>query len=246
MSLIEDAKKAGLSPDEIEALEAAEAEERAGQEALQAIANEGGEGDAAPAGDGEASAAEATPADVAESQPVGEGEPAAAAAGSEVQPATEPEPTPAAVERDRPFAPSLRTAEVVDQSERLKAITTEKAQALQKLVNGELEAADYAELDNRLTGEREAIVAQQTKAQLTAEHNEQMQQGLFEHEMKRFLKTSSKDGIDYSDKADRGRFERAFALVAGDQANAEKGMDQLDELFSEADRMVREIGRAHV
>src|SRR3546814_5504254 len=102
-----------------------------------------------------------------------------------------------------------------------------------------LEAADYAELDNRLTGEREAIVAQQTKAQLTAEHNEQMQQGLFEHEMKRFLKTSSKDGIDYSDKADRGRFERAFALVAGDQANAEKGMDQLDELFSEADRMVR-------
>src|SRR3546814_19004160 len=57
--------------------------------------------------------------------------------------------------------------------------------------------------------------------------------------MKRFLKTSSKDGIDYSDKADRGRFERAFALVAGDQANAEKGMDQLDELFSEADRMVR-------
>src|SRR3546814_951219 len=107
-----------------------------------------------------------------------------------------------------------------------------KAQALQKLVNGELEAADYAELDNRLTGEREAIVAQQTKAQLTAEHNEQMQQGLFEHEMKRFLKTSSKDGIDYSDKADRGRFERAFALVAGDQANAEKGMDQ-------------QIGRAH-
>src|SRR3546814_8222668 len=57
--------------------------------------------------------------------------------------------------------------------------------------------------------------------------------------MKRFLKTSSKDGIDYSDKADRGRFELAFALVAGDQANAEKGMDQLDELFSEADRMVR-------
>src|SRR3546814_17035721 len=71
---------------------------------------------------------------------------------SEVQPATEPEPTPAAVERDRPFAPSLRTAEVVDQSERLKAITTEKAQALQKLVNGELEAADYAELDNRQIG----------------------------------------------------------------------------------------------
>jgi hypothetical protein len=259
MSLVDQAKAAGLSEPEIEALATAEADQRMDAEDLRSIADtesgadggkpsaEGGDAPAGdtPAGDGKAAEAPAVAGEpAAGDEPGGGDDPnAAAAAGAadddKGKPASEDEPKAepkAETTRDRPFAPRLTAQQPADSADRLKAISGERAQALNQLVSGELTPEEYADIDDRLTGEREVIIAGRTKAQLTAEHNEQIQQSLVEYELNRFLREAK--GIDYADPEDRARFNRALDLVANDPSNADKTFDQIEDLFKDAHAMV--------
>lgn len=237
MSLIDDAKKAGLTEEEIEALRTAEADMEPDNEALRAIAGAEEESAAAPAADGAAPApdkgGEAEPAQAA-AEPGAAADDGAAAPASDAQ--TEPEP---ASERDRPHLQTYHADKVEDIDAQLKAIASEKATALKKLADGEIEATEYADIEHRLSTQQSDLVSKKTRAELSVEFNEQAQRSLLQHERSRFLRAAQKaDGVDYKDAKLAATFDRALALVCSDPEFAGRGYDEIDTLFDRAHTMV--------
>lgn len=242
--LIEDAKRIGMSDEEIEILRADEA---LGAESVLAS----GAGDAAPVASPAAPAAEpavpptpsvvATPPSPADSLPAAPIVDPVAAAPPEAAP--EEVVAPAAVAVLKPaaaFAPQLTLDPLPENAkERLVAIRAEKEAGLQKMYDGDMDKTAYAKLANSLDDEAFEIRTAQQSAQFATQFNERMTTQLIDHTRVTFIHNSKTSGVDYSDPVNAGRLDRAFQLVAQDPEHKDKPLSDLYSVYEAAHEMVR-------
>lgn len=216
--------KSHLSPAEAEALKAIEAAEAAGQD---------------PFGDLDDDATDAAPAAQAASEPEAAepettdeaGEPAASEAASE-----EPEEgvdetvlnelaDPLGIAQP---APTAYTAEIPsDLDGKRTELLTKKAEALEKLMSGEIEAKEFAGVEIEVANELAKIDRQIARAETLAEINQQTS-ARYEGMVIAQIVDTTKPVLDYTKDASAQRqFDVVMAGLRADPANAAKSFAQL-------------------
>jgi hypothetical protein len=114
-------------------------------------------------------------------------------------------------------------------------LLTEKAAAMKKLMDGELEPEAYAAEDTRISDALDDLTAQRIRAETLQQANVQTQAAYQTREINKLI-ARTKTEVDYAgDPTAPKQFDKAIALVMGDPENA--GRD-FAELADEAHRMV--------
>lgn len=219
--LLEDAKRAGLTDGDLDA--------------LKDVNSLSGESTAEPAAEVEAAAVDPN----AKAEPVAQAEPVAEAAAEESdkeEPGQEDEPV-----RPAAFAPQLKAPELTaDANERLTAIEAERDAQLQKMYDGDQSKAECMAALTKLDREAQDIRDQKTQAKIAAQFNEQMNDQLLSHTRSMFMRGAAKrDGVDYSKPEIQAKLDRAFALLAQDPEHSQKPMSELESVYEAAHAMVK-------
>ena len=149
-------------------------------------------------------------------------------------PAPEPKTEPVA-ELPAPVQTAYQAELPADLATKRAALMTEKAEALEKLMSGEVDAKEYATIEVRVTGELEAL----SRAQATSDVLTTINQQNAAQESQRVISqiiANTKPVLDYSkDAAAQRQFDTAMQMLAADPANAAK---PYAELAGEANRTV--------
>lgn len=214
--------RAHLTPAEAEALKSIEAAEAAGRD---------------PFGDDDDSAEEDAPAaeQTTEAAAEEETEQTEAPATTEQQEAAAPAAQAKTEELDidalaeiageAPAAPAQPTYNVelpADLDTKRVNLMTEKAEALEKLMSGEIDAKEYATLEVRVTGELEALSRAQARAEALAAINQQNAEQESARVIAQIIETT-RPVLDYSkDAAAQRQFDTAIQMLRADPANATK------------------------
>lgn len=216
--------KSHLSPAEAEALKTIEAAEAAGQDPFGDLDDDT---TAAPAA---AAASDASAAGATEQE---DGEPAAGqeqAAGAEDGAAVD---ETVLAELADPLgiaqpAPTTYKAEIpADLDANREALLTEKADALEKLMAGEIDAKEFAAVEIRVTKEMAKIDRQLARAETLAEINQQSV-SQYEGLVIAQIVDTTKSVLDYSKDATAARqFDAVMAGLRADPANASKSFADL-------------------
>lgn len=139
---------------------------------------------------------------------------------------------------DKPASPQPPTYNVelpADLDTKRVTLMTEKAEALEKLMSGEIDAKEYAALEVRVTGELEALSRAQARAEALAAINQQNAEQESNRVIAQIIKTT-KPVLDYmNDEAARNDFDAALSVIRALPSNASKTYEQL---ASEANRQV--------
>lgn len=211
-----------LSPADAEALKAIEAAEAAGQD---------------PFGDLDDDTA-AAPAAAAASDAAGETTEQEAGETTTTEAATEGEQAAAVdetvlAELADPLgiaqpAPTTYKAEIpADLDANREALLTEKADALEKLMTGEIDAKEFAEVEMRVTKEMAKIDRQLARAETLAEINQQSV-SQYEGLVIAQIVDTTKSVLDYSKDTTAARqFDAVMAGLRADPANASKSFADL-------------------
>jgi hypothetical protein len=138
-----------------------------------------------PAEDAEEPAEEEAPA-----------EEAPAATPAEAEPEPEPEAAPAQVAPVQEVGYQVPAVEGYD--EKMAALAAERADAMAKLLDGELTAAEYAAVDARTLSEREALTSQQNRHQIAAEMEQQRAVNDWNRSINAVREQAKAEGIDYT------------------------------------------------
>lgn len=105
-------------------------------------------------------------------------------------------------ERTKPLYKS--DAEVADSKAQREELSTEKATALAKLLEGEITAAEYSAIDTRVQSEisklDRAETKAETKAEVSAEMTQQQLMREWDREVVALAKQAKTEGIDYADE----------------------------------------------
>ena len=208
------------TPEDLKALEAIAAAEAAGQdpfgddEPLETPAEDGAdESQAQDENEQEHTAADAPTADA----------PAAEAAQQE------PEPEPAALPAYKAELPADHKAQ---RTELLQA----KADAMRKLMDGEMTAEEFAAEEMRVTEALEDLAAARIRAETLQEANAQSQQAYQARTIQRLI-AKAKAEVDYAtDTAAQQQFDTSLRVLAAQPANADKDFADLAE---DAHKMVK-------
>lgn len=214
--------KAGLSPEEIAAIEAdlgdedSPADERAGQDEHSAQAEQ--QTAAAPA------AADA------------DQEGAAAADATAAQP-------PAAQADDDIGAKPTVTVVTPDVSEydsKIAALRTEKKEAFQKLLDGDMKPEEYSAIEARVDDQTDALKQQRADHHAEVRRAQASAQAEWQWECKRFMRDALKaEGIDYATDKKLGKeLDGQLKMLSQDPDNAERNAEWF---LSEAHRRVKAI-----
>jgi hypothetical protein len=222
------AELASLAPEELAALETADGSNK---DTLEELA---GGADTVPGAAGADTAAGAASADtVAGAQGADTAKGAAGADTLAGAAATEP-PAAAAAAAPAPNA-VVYTAKVGDiakdvqaQKDAIKAARTEKRQALVKMNDGEIDADEYARIEDAADAKIDAandklleVNRAQTRAETAAELTEQQQQNAWKGMLGEYVTKAKAEGMDYTgDDKLRGEFNsllRAFAIESADR-----------------------------
>ena len=203
------------TPEDLKALEAIAAAEAAGQD---------------PFGDDEPLTVEAE-ADA--DQPDADAEAQAAADAEAEQGAeaaqAEPEPEPGAMPAYKAELPADHKAQ---RTELLKA----KADAMRKLMDGEITADEFASEELRVTEALEDLAAARIRAETLQEANAQSQQVYQARTIQRLI-AKTKAEVDYAtDTAAQQQFDTSLRVLAAQPANADKDFADLAE---DAHKMVK-------
>jgi hypothetical protein len=210
------------TPEDLKALEAIAAAEAAGQdpfgddEPLETPAEDGAdESQAQDENEQEQTAADAPTADA----------PAAEAAQQE----PEPEPEPAALPAYKAELPADHKAQ---RTELLQA----KADAMRKLMDGEMTAEEFATEEMRVTEALEDLAAARIRAETLQEANAQSQQAYQARTIQRLI-AKTKAEVDYAaDATAQKQFDTSLQVLAAQPDNA--GKDFAD-LIEDAHKMVK-------
>lgn len=132
------------------------------------------------------------------------------------------------------------TAYVVSMPGDYKAQRTEllraKAEAMKALMDGEMDAENFAAKESEISDKLEDLTAQRIRAETLQEANTQTQAVYQQREIQKLIRTAKGDGLDYTkDPAAAKQFDTALAVISADPDN--KGADYA-ELISEAHQMV--------
>ena len=206
-----------LSPEEIEALTGADAEAHL----------------AASGADEEAAAPAAAPAPAAEASATEEGAAAPAEAPAPAPAAEAPAPAPAPAEtpsaealaeiaegqqREAPFVPTFQGTAPEKYVEQRADLLKQKGAALKQLMDGEIDAEQYAAVEADVTSKLDDLNAARIRAETLTEAQAQAQASLHQREIVRIMNTAKKAGeIDYAtDRAAQVQFDAILSgLVAG-------------------------------
>lgn len=215
-----------MTPEEQKTLEAIEAAKAAGQDPF---------GDDEPLGEEPDAAEEQT----TEAEPETAPEPdetvdAEVQAEADPEADEEPELQPVASVDDRPH--QYRADMPADYKAQRNGLLTERAQALEKLMSGEMEAAEFAATESRISDALEELTSARIRAETLAEANVQSQQ-VYQQKAIQRLVAKTKTEVDYAaDQGARDDFDTALQVVAAKQTN--KGKDFAD-LIEDAHAVVR-------
>lgn len=208
-----------LTPEEQKTLAAIEAAKAAGND---------------PFGDDEPLTDE--PEQVAD-EPAGISSPAAAEQPAD-EPASEPKEEPAAAEpvaaepvaEPAMDAPQQYRAEMpADYKAQRNGLLTERAQAMGKLMSGEMDAAEFAAAEARISDALEELTSARIRAETLAEANVQSQQ-VYQQKAIQRLVFKAKAEVDYAaDQSAREDFDTALQVVASKPGNRGKDFADLVE-----------------
>lgn len=203
-----------MTPEEQKALEAIAAAEAKGEDPF---------GDDEPLGEaqeqGDALDNGEAPADVTE--------PERQAEDTQAEPqAKEPEPAALPVV-DAP--PAYRADMPADYRAQRAALLAERAEAMQKLMDGELEPSEFAAAESRISDSLEELTTARIRAETLHEANIQGQQRYQQQSIQRLV-SKTKDEVNYAADAEaRTQFDTALQVVAAHPANSGKDFADLIE-----------------
>lgn len=220
--------KAHLSPAEAEALKAIEAAEAAGNDPFgdldepttDAPATTEAAAEAAPDAAAEQPAGETTTTEAA-TEAATDGEQAAAVDESVLNELADPlginQPVPTAYKAEIP----------ADLEAKREALMTEKADALEKLMSGEIDAKQYAAAEMKVQRELSALDRTIATAETLAAINAQSS-GQYEGQVIAQIVETTKSVLDYTkDATAQKQFDAVMAGLRADPANAAKNFGQL-------------------
>lgn len=219
MNLAEQAKKAGMSEEEIQTLR---------------------DGEAELSGKTEAAAEE--PAPVVEAAAAAAEEPAATPKAEEPATPAAEVVAEAATEVETPVAESMPVPAVPENADaRLTEIRSELKAARAKAFSGEMTPDEYSDLEDKLSAERESIVEAKRSAEQAHRYNEQRQAEFIADTRAASFKEFKAEGVDYSDKAMRAKFDRALSVLVADPEYASKPLAEIGAVYAEAHKMVKAL-----
>ena len=116
-----------------------------------------------------------------------------------------------------------------------EALMKEKAEAMKKLMDGELDPDAFAETESRVSNALEELTAQRIRAETLIEANAQNQAAYQKKQIAELI-DRAKDEVDYkADPKAPKQFDQALSLVSSDPDNAGK---DFRELVADAHKMV--------
>lgn len=138
-----------------------------------------------------------------------------------------------------PAEPAQPAAYKVDLPPDYKAQRTEllkaKAAAMKQLMDGELDAEEFAVIESGLADKLEDLTAQRIRAETLQEANVQNQQAYQQREIQKLIR-SAKTDVDYTKDASAAKqFDQALAVISADPDNASA---DYAELIADAHKMV--------
>ena len=210
------------TPEDLKALEAIAAAEAAGQDPF---------GDDEPLTT-EAAADEPAPEAAADT----EAEQAAADAPTAEEEQAEADPAPAAASTEAAELPTYKAEVPQDYKAQRAELMKAKADAMKKLMDGEIDADTYAAEDARVSDALEDLAAARIRAETLQEANAQSQQVYQARTIQRLI-AKTKAEVDYAaDTAAQQQFDTSLRVLAAQHDNA--GRDFAD-LAEDAHKMVK-------
>ena len=114
-----------------------------------------------------------------------------------------------------------------DYQNQRKVLMTEKAEAMKKLMEGELEPDAFAEIESRVSDALEDLTAQRIRAETLIEANTQTAAALQQHEIKRLI-ARTKTEVDYlTDGKAQKQFDMALQMLNADSDNSSRDFGEL-------------------
>lgn len=178
-----------------------------------------------PDDDDDAAAAAAAAAATAAAGAAGAG--ADAANGAAAGAGTAAAPSAEGAVDDEPAPASAIIAPAVEGFEdRIKALNAEKSTALQKMMDGDITAEEFAETDQRVSKElTDLTIAQRTHEADTRRAQQSAEQD-WQRECARFMRSAKEQGIDYAgNRALGAALDAEVRALAGDPKHAAKSGD---------------------
>lgn len=134
-----------------------------------------------------------------------------------------------------PTVPTYTADIPADYQDQRTVLLKEKAEAMKKLMEGDLSSDDFAEIESRVSNALEDLTAQRIRAETLREANIQNQAAQQQAEIKKLIQ-SSKDEVDYlKDPRAQKQFDMALTLARQDSDNDGLGFDAL---VAQAHKMV--------
>lgn len=210
------------TPEDLKALEAIAAAQAAGQD---------------PFGDDEPLTVEADadePAPEAAAEP--EAEQAAADAPAAEEEQAEADPSPATASTEEAELPTYKAEVPQDYKAQRAELMKAKAEAMKKLMDGEIDAEAFAAEDMRVAEALEDLAAARIRAETLQEANAQSQQAYQARAIQRLI-ANAKSEVDYAaDATAQKQFDTSLQVLAAQPDNA--GKDFAD-LIEDAHKMVK-------
>lgn len=214
------------TPEDLKALEAIAAAEAAGQDPFgddEPLTVEAGAGERAPEAAPEAAAG-------------AEAEQAAAGATTTEAQQAETDPAPAAAIPEAAELPTYKAEVPQDYKAQRAELMKAKADAMKKLLDGEIDAEAFAAEDMRVAEALEDLAAARIRAETLQEANAQSQQAYQARAIQRLI-ANTKSEVDYAaDATAQQQFDTSLQVLAAQPANA--GKDFAD-LIEDAHKMVK-------
>lgn len=214
------------TPEDLKALEAIAAAQAAGQD---------------PFGDDEPLTVEADADEPAsEAAPEAAAEPEAEQAAADAQAAEEEQPeadlAPAAASTEADELPAYKAEVPSDYKAQRAELQRQKAEAMKKLMDGEIDAEAFAVEESRVSDALEDLAAARIRAETLQEANAQSQEAYQARAIKRLI-ANAKSEVDYAaDAAAQKQFDTSLQVLAAQPDNA--GKDFAD-LIEDAHKMVK-------
>jgi hypothetical protein len=136
------------------------------------------------------------------------------------------------------------TAEVAaDYKEQRAALTTEKAQALKKLMDGEIDAEEYAAVETRVSESISDLDSARIRAETLIEANTQNVAAYQQKAIQKLI-AATKTEVDYAaDPKAQKQFDTALNTILSDPDNANL---EYTELLTQAHRVVAAVRGLHI
>lgn len=131
--------------------------------------------------------------------------------------------------------PAFRAAVPEDYKAKRNELISAKTEALKKLMDGEIDAEEFARTESEIADKLEDLTAQRIRAETLIEANVQTQQAYQQREVQKLI-ARTKSEVDYAaDPKAVKQFDTAMAILSNDPDNASK---DFAELIQDAHTMV--------